>query len=99
MKHRTFRLGPTLIIILFTVALLPALLASTVLLIRQHQIIAQSEQSQLERALTSMTREARFRSELIGTQINQLSQDRVLHQALDNFLFSSHARLALATFV
>ncbi|HHQ4644745.1 TPA: sensor domain-containing diguanylate cyclase, partial [Aeromonas veronii] len=99
MKHRTFRLGPTLIIILFTVALLPALLASTVLLIRQHQIIAQSEQSQLERALTSMTREARFRSELIGTQLNQLSQDRVLHQALDNFLFSSHARLALATFV
>ena len=32
-------------------------------------------------------------------QLNQLSQDRVLHQALDNFLFSSHARLALATFV
>ena len=99
MNRRTFRLGPALIIILFTVALLPALLASTVLLIRQHQIIAQSEQSQLERALTSMTREARFRSELTGTQINQLSQDRVLHQALDNFLFSSHARLALATFI
>ncbi len=99
MNRRTFRLGPALIIILFTVALLPALLASTVLLIRQHQIIAQSEQSQLERALTSMTREARFRSELTGTQIDQLSQDRVLHQALDNFLFSSHARLALATFI
>ncbi len=99
MNRRTFRLGPALIIILFTVALLPALLASTVLLIRQHQIIAQSEQSQLERALTSMTREARFRSELTGTQINQLSQDRGLHQALDNFLFSSHARLALATFI
>ncbi|WP_270796468.1 GGDEF domain-containing protein [Aeromonas sp. QDB11] len=99
MNHRTVRLGPTLIIILFTVALLPALLASVVLLTRQHQIIAQSEQSQLERALTSMTREARFRSEMIGTQINQLSQDRVLHQALDNFLFSSHARLALAAFI
>ncbi|WP_033138322.1 GGDEF domain-containing protein [Aeromonas finlandensis] len=99
MSHRTFRLGPTLIIILFTVALLPALLTSGVLLTRQHQIIAQSEQSQLDRALTSMTREARFRSELLGTQLNQLSNDRVLNQALDNFLFSSHARLALATFI
>ena len=99
MNHRTFRLGPTLIVILFTVALLPALLVSGILLARQHQIIAQSEQSQLERALTSMTREALFRSELIGTQLQQLSNDRVLHQALDNFLFSSHARLALATFI
>ncbi|WP_421333321.1 diguanylate cyclase domain-containing protein [Aeromonas sp. 603607] len=99
MKHRTFRLGPTLIVILFTVALLPALLVSGILLARQHQIIAQSEQSQLERALTSMTREARFRSELIGTQLQQLSNDRVLNQALENFLFSSHARLALATFI
>ena len=99
MSHRTFRLGPTLIVILFTAALLPALLVSGILLARQHQIIAQSEQSQLERALTSMTREARFRSELIGTQLQQLSNDRVLNQALENFLFSSHARLALAAFI
>ncbi|MFB2862249.1 diguanylate cyclase domain-containing protein [Aeromonas sp. MdU4] len=99
MNHRSVRLGPTLIIILFTMTLLPALLTSSVLLIRQHQIIAQSEQSQLERALTSMTREARFHGELLGTEINQLSNDRVLNQALDNFLFSSHARLALASFI
>ena len=91
MSHRTFRLGPTLIIILFAAALLPALLASAVLLTRQHQIIAQSERSQLERALTNMAREARFHSELIGTQLSQLSQDRGLEQALNNFLFSSHA--------
>lgn len=99
MSHPAFRLGPTLIAILFTVALLPALLTSVVLLTRQHQIIAQSEQAQLERALSSMTREAHFRSELIGIRLHQLSQDRVLYQALDNFLFSSHARLALAAFI
>ena len=46
-----------------------------------------------------MARDVRFRSELIGTQLNQLSHDRVLHQAIDNFLFSSHARLILASFV
>lgn len=99
MNTRTFRLGPTLVVILFAVALLPTLLASGVLLTRQHEIIAQSEQDQLERALASMARDVRFRSELIGTQLNQLSHDRVLHQAIDNFLFSSHARLILASFV
>lgn len=99
MSRRTFRLRPTLIIILFTLALLPVLLASAMLLTRQHQIIAQSEQSQLARALASMSREARFRSELIGLQLNQLSHDPGLHQALDDDRFASQARLALTSFI
>ncbi|MGL5303000.1 MAG: sensor domain-containing diguanylate cyclase, partial [Aeromonas sp.] len=99
MSARPFRLGPALSIILLTMALLPALLTSGMLLNRQHQFIAQTEQAQLKRLLTGMTNVVRFRSELIGIQINQLSQDRVIHQALDNFLFASHARIELSAFI
>ncbi|MGL6351059.1 MAG: diguanylate cyclase domain-containing protein [Aeromonas sp.] len=99
MSTRPFRLGPALGIILLTMALLPALLTSGMLLNRQHQFIAQTEQAQLKRLLTGMTNVVRFRSELIGIQINQLSQDRVIHQALDNFLLASHARIELSAFI
>ncbi|MGL5948028.1 MAG: diguanylate cyclase domain-containing protein [Aeromonas sp.] len=85
MQPPFFRLGQTLAILLFFIALVPTLVTSGAILYRRHHAIAQEGQAAFEHTVTRLSQDVRVYSAQIGPQLNQLSYNRSLSEAVTLF--------------
>ena len=96
---RRLHLRHLLGVALLLAALLPAAVVS-VMLLEQHFATLQSKSTQeMERTLNSMTDDIRFKFSIFANNLQLFSRDRLMVQALDNFLLTGHAFNALKSLI
>ncbi len=86
-------------IIIVLAAVLPSLAISLVMLNQQHRATEKSLAHELGRVLETMSGDVGFKFATFSTNYKLFSSERLLTQALDSFLFSSHAYRAMERFV
>lgn len=84
---------------LLAAALLPAAVVSVVMLDRQYDSLQAQASEVMERTLDTMADDVGFKFSILSNNLQLFTRDRLLIQALDSFLFSSHAFSAMKAFV
>ena len=80
---------------LLAAALLPAAVVSVVMLERQYETLQTQASEVMERTLGTMADDVGFKFSILSNNLQLFTRERLLIQALDSFLFSSHAFSAI----
>ncbi|MGL5947847.1 MAG: diguanylate cyclase domain-containing protein, partial [Aeromonas sp.] len=99
MRKAPWRLQPTLTVILLLISLLPTLMTSCIFLYRRHQFIDDQTDQQLKRSFNRIQNDLAARIERLGPQLQLMSYNRSLEQALLKPKLAPLAQKPLSIFV
>ncbi|TCI04748.1 GGDEF domain-containing protein [Corallincola luteus] len=94
-----FKVRSLLALVIVLVAIVPSITISLLLLDEQYKANDASMQRSLNRALDNTIQDLDFKFSIFSTNFKLFSRERYLIQALDSFLFSSHAFTSMKDFV
>jgi diguanylate cyclase (GGDEF)-like protein len=93
------RLKYSLALLMILIAVIPAVIVGGLLLKQQTEIETNYQQEKLERLSTTLRQEFNYRFYVLSTNLDVLSRDRLLVQAMDDFFLTSHVRETLTSLV